>query len=89
LKSNDLSTLVQPFYANFIGSLSHTQIKDVSSAAFYLQITPLIDLCIAKVASLIRGKTPEEIRANLGLSLDFTPEQEEEIKRQNAWASGL
>ena len=38
------------------------------------------------VSSVIRGKTPEEIRKAFNIKNDFSPEEEEEVLRENAWA---
>lgn len=54
-------------------------------AANYLEIKPLLDLTCKAVADEIRGKTPEEIRTRFNIKNDFTPEEEEEVKRENAW----
>ena len=32
------------------------------------------------------GKTPEEIRKTFNIRNDFTPEEEEEVRRENQWA---
>ena len=32
------------------------------------------------------GKTPEEIRRIFNIKNDFTPEEEEEVRRENQWA---
>lgn len=58
----------------------------VLQAANYLNIQSLLDLTTQTVAELIKGKTPEQIRAEFGIVNDFTPEEEEEIKRDNAWS---
>lgn len=55
-------------------------------AANYLNIKPLLDLLCTKVAGMITGKTPEEIRTTFGIENDFTPEEEEDVRRENAWA---
>ena len=34
---------------------------------------------------MIKGKSPEEIRETFNIENDFTPEEEEEIRRENAW----
>ena len=54
-------------------------------AANYLDIKPLLDLTCKTVADEIKGKTPEEIRTRFNIKNDFTPEEEEEVKRENAW----
>merc|ERR1711907_41075 len=43
------------------------------------------DKDFVKVADEIKGKTPEEIRVRFNIKNDFTPEEEEEVKRENAW----
>lgn len=54
-------------------------------ASNYLDIKPLLDLTCRAVADEIKGKTPEEIRLRFNIKNDFTPEEEEEVKRENAW----
>ena len=54
-------------------------------ASNYLDIKPLLDLACKAVADEIKGKTPEEIRVRFNIKNDFTPEEEEEVKRENAW----
>ncbi|KAI8024359.1 SKP1-like protein 4 [Camellia lanceoleosa] len=40
----------------------------------------------SQVADMIKGKTPEEIRKTFNIKNDFSPEEEEEVRRENAWA---
>eukprot|EP01023_Acetabularia_acetabulum_P061280 TRINITY_DN739_c0_g1_i1.p3 TRINITY_DN739_c0_g1~~TRINITY_DN739_c0_g1_i1.p3 ORF type:complete len:164 (+),score=29.12 TRINITY_DN739_c0_g1_i1:79-570(+) len=55
-------------------------------AANYLNISKLLDLTCETVANMIKGKTPEEIRETFGIKNDFTPEEEEEVRKENQWA---
>lgn len=55
-------------------------------AANYLNIKDLLDLACLTVANMIKGKTPEEIRRTFNIVNDFTPEEEEEVRRENQWA---
>jgi len=55
-------------------------------AANYLNIKPLLDLTCLTVANMIKGKTPEEIRKTFNIPNDFTPEEEEKVRRENQWA---
>lgn len=51
-----------------------------------MDIKPLMDLTCAKIASLIKGKTPEEIRKEFNIVNDFTPEEEAQVREENRWA---
>ncbi|KAH7332159.1 hypothetical protein KP509_20G072300 [Ceratopteris richardii] len=55
-------------------------------AANYLNIQALLDLTCQCVADMIKGKSPEELRKIFNLENDFTPEEEEEVRRENQWA---
>lgn len=56
-------------------------------AANYLDIKPLLDLTCKTVANMIKGKTPEEIRKTFNIENDFTPEEEEQVRKENEWVS--
>ncbi|KAL4308873.1 hypothetical protein GQ457_01G000500 [Hibiscus cannabinus] len=55
-------------------------------AANFLNIKDLLDLTCQKVADMIKGKSPEEIRTTFNIKNDFTPEEYEEVTKENAWA---
>ena len=50
-----------------------------------MDIKSLLDLTCAKVAALIKGKTPEEIRKTFNIVNDFTPEEEAQVREENKW----
>jgi S-phase kinase-associated protein 1 len=54
-------------------------------AANYLNIKSLLDLTCKTVANMIKGKTPEEIRKTFNIKNDFTPEEEEKVRKENEW----
>mmetsp|Transcript_4670 Transcript_4670/g.9408 ORF Transcript_4670/g.9408 Transcript_4670/m.9408 type:complete len:160 (-) Transcript_4670:375-854(-) len=54
-------------------------------ASNYMDIQPLLDLTCKTVASMIKGKSPEQIRADFNIKSDFTPEEEAEVRSENAW----
>ncbi|KAK9283094.1 hypothetical protein L1049_011324 [Liquidambar formosana] len=62
------------------------ELYDLIMAANYLNIKDLLDLMCWKVADIIKGKQPEEIRKIFNIVNDFTPEENEEIRSQNSWA---
>ncbi|XP_072963639.1 SKP1-like protein 1A [Typha angustifolia] len=59
---------------------------DFLMASNYLEVQGLLDLSVDKLAHLISGKTVEEIRTTFNIENDFTPEEENEIKREFPWA---
>jgi S-phase kinase-associated protein 1 len=56
-------------------------------ASNYLNMQSLLDLTCNVVASMIRGKSPEEIRTQFNIKNDFTPEEYEAVKKENEWCS--
>ncbi|KAL2825580.1 E3 ubiquitin ligase complex SCF subunit sconC [Aspergillus cavernicola] len=59
---------------------------EIILAANYLDIKPLLDIGCKTVANMIKGKSPEEIRKTFNIQNDFTPEEEDQIRRENEWA---
>eukprot|EP01066_Platyproteum_vivax_P020529 Platyproteum_vivax@DN8448_c0_g1_i1.p1 len=53
--------------------------------ANYLDIKPLLDLCCAKMATMMKGKSIEEVRQLFNIVNDFTPEEENKIRMENRW----
>lgn len=54
-------------------------------AANYLDIHSLLDVTCKTVANMIKGKTPDEIRKTFNIKSDFTPAEEEQIRKENKW----
>jgi S-phase kinase-associated protein 1 len=59
---------------------------EIILAANYMDINGLLVLGCQTVANTIKGKSPEEIRETFNIKNDFTPEEEEQIRRENEWA---
>jgi len=59
---------------------------EIILAANYLDIKALLDIGCKTVANMIKGKSPEEIRKTFNIQNDFTPEEEDQIRRENEWA---
>eukprot|EP00249_Psilotum_nudum_P009427 c21929_g1_i1 orf=415-891(-) len=76
---------VKSFDADFV-KVDQQTLFDLILAANYLNIKNLLDLTCQTVADMIKGKTPEEIRRTFNIKNDFTPEEEEEVRRENQWA---
>jgi S-phase kinase-associated protein 1 len=84
LKSDNMAEVVQKFYADFVNVEQET-LFDLILAANFMDIKPLLDLTCATVASMIKGKTPEEIRSTFNIKNDFTPEEEQQVRDENRW----
>eukprot|EP01038_Epipyxis_sp_PR26KG_P013033 gene13033-17466_t len=88
LPFEDLSRVVQKFYSDFINIDNETLFR-LFVVAYHLDIKPLVDLCAAKIASYIKNKTPEQIRMNLGIVNDLTPEEEIAIREDYKWVDEM
>lgn len=87
IKTNDLKELIGEEHAKFIDDLPTEEIFDIITKANYMDIQQLVDISCAKIATLIKDKSTEEIRTVLNIENDFTPEEEQTIKEENKWIS--
>lgn len=72
---------------NFIQALSTDDLQRLTSAADYIDYTRLFDACAIDIRRrLLRAGTTEAMRKEFGLPDDLTPEEKDEIVRQNGWA---
>ncbi|XP_051135857.1 SKP1-like protein 1A [Andrographis paniculata] len=76
---------LKAFDAEFV-KVEQGTLFDLILAANYLNINGLLDLTCQTVAEMIKGKAPDEIRTTFNITNDFSPEEEEEVRRENAWA---
>ncbi|XP_015089135.1 SKP1-like protein 1B [Solanum pennellii] len=76
---------LKTFDAEFV-KVDQGTLFNLMLAANYLNIKCMLDLTCQTVADMIKEKTPEEIRKTFNIENDFTLEEEEEIRRENAWA---
>lgn len=77
LPSANLLDVTDEWDVTFINSVDLDNNFDIINAANYMDIKPLLDLSCAKIASLMKGKTAEEIRTMFNIECDLT---EEELK---------
>ena len=85
LKSVDMASVVDPWYANYI-NMEQEVLFELIMASNYLDIKPLLELACAKVASMIKNKSIPEIRKFFNIENDFSPEEEQQIMEENKWA---
>ena len=84
LKSSNMNEVVQEWYADFV-NVDQEILFELILAANFMDIKPLLDLACATVASMVKGKTPEEIRQHFNIVNDFTPEEETRVREENKW----
>jgi len=70
--------------AEFV-KVDQVTLYELIMAANFLDMTNLLDLLCKVVANMMKNKTVEEIREKFGIVNDFTPEEEEEVRRENEW----
>lgn len=85
LKSANMAEVVSQWDADFV-DVDQELLFELILAANYMDIKSLLDLTCAKVASMIKGKTPEQIRKTFNIQNDFTPEEEAAVRAENKWA---
>jgi S-phase kinase-associated protein 1 len=84
LPSNNFNECVEAWDFQFI-DLELDLIFEIILAANYMDIKPLMELASSKVASIIKGKSPEDIRKTFNIQNDFTQEEEAQIREENQW----
>ena len=84
LASQNFQECVDPWDFEFI-NVDLDLIFEIMLASNYMDIKPLLELATSKVASIIKGKTPEEIRKTFNVQKEFTPEEEQLIREENQW----
>jgi len=77
LPSPNLLDVTDEWDVNFINGIDLDTTFDLINAANYMDIKSLLDLACAKVASIMKGKTAEEIRTIFNIECDLT---EDELK---------
>ena len=86
LPEPSLDGVVSDWDKTFV-DMEQGQLFDVMLGANFMMIKPLVQLCQAKVASVLKGKKDEELRSFFHIENDFTPEEEQDIKEENTWAT--
>ena len=75
---------LEGFDAEFV-RVDHPTLFKMILAANFLDIQSMLDTTCKATANLIKGKTPAQIRQIFNIEGDFTPEEEEEVRKENSW----
>uniref|UniRef100_A0A0E0G4Y5 SKP1-like protein n=1 Tax=Oryza nivara TaxID=4536 RepID=A0A0E0G4Y5_ORYNI len=77
--------LIRKFDAEFV-SIDRKKLFGLINAANFLNMPCLLELTCQRAADLIKDMMPEQVREVFGIENDFTPEEEAEVRNENAWA---
>ena len=85
ITSNEMKNLTDEWSAGFVDKMSTEELVNLTVAANYMGINSLLDLCCAKVASLCKDKSDEEIFKNFNINETFSEEEKKKIIEDNKW----
>ncbi len=83
---------VNKWYSDFLQlnkDFNIHDLKNLTNAANYLDINNLLELCCAKIASILKGKSKEEMRSLINLENDFSTTEEKEINKEHGWVHAI
>jgi S-phase kinase-associated protein 1 len=85
LKSSILKEVTDEWSAEFIDNLDLEELTNITVSANYMEITPLLDLACAKLASMCKDKSEDEIFKSFGIVDTFSEEERQKLKEENKW----
>ena len=85
ITSNDMKSLTDEWSANFVDKIPLEDLVNLTMVANFMGINSLLDLCCAKIASLCKDKSEEEIFKTFNITETFTEEEKNKIKEENKW----
>ena len=83
LKSSVLKDVTDEWSANFIDDMDLEEVTNLTISANFMEITSLLDLTCAKLASLCKDKTEDEIFKTFGITEVFSEEERNRIREEN------
>ena len=88
LQTNDMKNATDEWSANFVDKIPLEDLINLTTAASYMEISTLIDLCCAKLACMCQDKSEEEIFKIFNINETFTENEKKEIREANLWIEG-
>ena len=85
IKKNLTDIITDEWDLNNVMNLGKDLLFELTLAANYINCDDLLQLCCAEIAEQVKGKTIEDMREYFGVVNDFTPEEEEVIRKENEW----
>jgi S-phase kinase-associated protein 1 len=84
IREGDFTKIVDEWDAKFM-DIPVSDILEMSKASNYMDIPHLLDMCLAKLASLMYLKSPEQVMEMFGIKTKPTPEEERKLREDNKW----
>ncbi|AEC05673.1 SKP1-like 16 [Arabidopsis thaliana] len=72
--------------AEFMKEFDMETVMKLILAVNYLNVQDLLGLTCQTVADHMKDMSPEEVRELFNIENDYTPEEEDAIRKENAWA---
>lgn len=85
LKSSVLKEVTDEWSADFIDDLDLETLTNITVSANFMEINSLLELACAKLASMCKDKSEEEIFKTFGIVDTFTEEERQKLKEENKW----
>ena len=85
LKSSVMSDVTDEWSAQFVDELGLEALTDLTVSANFMEIFPLLDLTCAKLSSMCKDKSEEEIFKSFGITETFSEEERNRIREDNKW----
>ena len=85
LKSSNMKEVTDEWSADFIDDLDLESLTNMTVSANFMEISPLIDLACAKLASMCKDKSDDEIFKLFGITEVFSEEEKNRIREENKW----
>ena len=80
LPSANLNEFINEWDVNFINSMELDDLFDLINAANDMKINSLLELACAKISSLMKGKSAQEIRAIFNIDINLTDDELKEYE---------
>ena len=85
LKNCELKDATDEWSVNFVDKITMEELVNLTVAGNFMGINSLLDLCCAKIASMCKDKTEEEIFKVFNITETLTVEEKDKIKADNKW----
>jgi len=85
LKSSIMKEVTDDWSAEYIDDVDLEALTNITVSANFMEILPLLDLTCAKLASMCKDKSEDEIFKQFGITETFSEEERQKIREENKW----